>query len=81
MTWNYRVIKETTDFEDTYAIHEVYYRDGKPELWSRFPAGAIGGDTLDDLSACLGRMAQALEKPVLEEDGLSGKLREVDGDA
>lgn len=74
MSWNYRVIKSVhswSDYtEETYAIHEVYYRaDGSIRGWTDEPARPTA-DTLEDLKSVLEMFKVAFDKPVLNKDEL-----------
>lgn len=67
-TWNYRVIEFMTDDGHPWqAIHEVFYRDGKPDAYSKTPAFVVSyeGDGESGMADCLDRMREALDKPVL----------------
>lgn len=80
MTWNYRVIRRKHDNgEITFAVHEVYYRDGKPEMWSS-EAIPANGDTFYGLARDLAMQQMALKETIFEEfqpDNGSQKLIEV----
>lgn len=72
-TYNYRVIKSTyvrtSDSEDCYQIHDVYYDEtGLERGWAQEPASPYG-ETIIELKETLGRMLRALEKPVLVVSG------------
>lgn len=79
MTWNYRVVRESTGRLQWHSIREVYY-DGHGEVdgWAGEPV-APSGESMDELKADLTRMAEALNRPTLEETGIVG-LREVSDD-
>ena len=67
MTWDYRVI-EFGDDDPYRAIHEVYYKDGKPEYYTERPASALWAThegMWDDPHKILNQMMTALDKPVL----------------
>lgn len=71
MTWNYRVVRHVYENDcgldgEWYAIHEVYYQDGKP-FTSTIDAVSPGGSTLDELKADFANYAKALEAPVIDE--------------
>ena len=66
MTWNYRVIKHTTDDVIYYGIHEVYYDDKQePSSYSE-DSIAPYGQTLEEIKSDLEKMVTALSKPVLD---------------
>ncbi len=74
--WNYRVIKEYDPLYKTtvYQVHEVYYSpDGNPEYWSDSILSP-NGETLEKLNKDLLLFRQALERPVLMEKEINGKL-------
>lgn len=76
MGWNYRIMKHThktpahmrekapelPEYEDYYAIHEVYY---DPIGWTKEPVD-VAADNVDDLKDSLKKMLEAFDKPVLE---------------
>jgi hypothetical protein len=67
MTWNYRVVKHTyEDGYEWYAIHEVYYSNGKPSMCSHDKVAPCGA-TLEELKVDFANYAKALEAPVLDE--------------
>lgn len=79
MTWNFRVVRESTEGFPWYSIREVYYdRHGKVGDWTEKPVAPLG-ESLDELRADLARMAEALNHPTLEETK-SVDLREVSDD-
>ena len=62
-SWNYRVVRG----QDGLRIFDVYYDDaGRPISTNVAPTYAYG-ETLDDLSAQLQLMREALTLPVLED--------------
>lgn len=74
--WNCRVIEfPSPEPEDTwYAIHEVYYEDGRPTSCTAQPAAA-GWSAIDGPDGGLRRLEQfkeALRKPFLKESDFSG---------
>jgi hypothetical protein len=64
MTWNYRVIKTTDRFGDSYAIHEVYYNDEQPVMATEFPI-TLSGDSIDEIKEIFPKVTEAFKKPVL----------------
>lgn len=65
MTWNYRIVKTTSEDGDRYAIHEVYYdANGNPTSHTVEPACPIG-ETLEELQVEMERYQKAMGKPVL----------------
>ena len=73
MTWNHRVIKNSTERNDEivewYAIHEVHYDEaGKIISMTEDPINvvtAIGG-TVEELSETLDWMKRAIAKPAID---------------
>lgn len=78
--WNYRVIHRKYpvpesmravvghDWDDNYAVHEVYYDEaGEPKSCTTNPVG-IEADNMPDLHATKALYVQALLRPVLEWD-------------
>ena len=70
MSWNYRVIRNSSTVNDTtylsYNIHSVYYdKEGEPFAWSKDPQSPFG-ETLEELENDLERFRKAFEKPILE---------------
>lgn len=79
MTWNFRVVRESTGGLQWHSIREVYYdRRGEVDGWTEEPVAPLG-ESLDELRADLARMAEALNRPTLEETKSVG-LREVSDD-
>jgi hypothetical protein len=66
MTWNHRVLKtkDGVDGSDWYAIHEVFYEDGKPRSYTANPID-VSGESIDDIRWVLERMRECLDKPAL----------------
>jgi|GEM_PF-4128785 len=76
-TWNYRVMSFEHGEEAWQAIHEVYYSGGIPSAYTSTPA-VVMWDTADGGDAALrvlGRMREALLKPVLTESDFPGADR------
>jgi len=66
MTWNYRIIKNTINNVDYYAIHEVYYDDNlNPHSCSADPIYPYG-DSLEELNIDFNLMKSAFSKPILD---------------
>lgn len=84
MTWNYRVIQKTVEFQgedyQVHAIHEVYYdTDGNIDGWTLNPIELSNFEDCDDLKGSLELIQKAFEKPALREVEEEGKdvLKEV----
>jgi len=65
MSWNFRVVKHSYKDDDVFQIHEVYYKNGQPDMISENGIVPFGED-LTDLSDTMIYMMQALTKPVLD---------------
>lgn len=66
MTWNYRVMRHTTDDGDETwdAIHEVYYDENrKVTYWTEHPATIISEP--DQINDMLDMVMMAVAKPIL----------------
>lgn len=81
MSWNYRVVRYVHADDDhtvIYGIHETYYDEtGKPKAITKKPVG-VTGDSLDELRTTYARMADALEKPVIEYNAGTSSLLELE---
>lgn len=68
MHWNYRVLKTTHgDNDPSYGVHEVYYDEkGALRLYTLDPV-AVVGDSVEDLSNILAKMARGVGEPVLTQ--------------
>ena len=67
MTWNYRVIKYKSHHDTIFALHEVFYDDGKIEGWTERPIDLDGFESVDDLLGTMKMMMKDIENhPVLK---------------
>jgi hypothetical protein len=65
MTWNYRVVKFTSE-DDYYEIKEVFYdTENNP---TGFSDAVCGSDTYEGLFKCMSLMQSAHAKPVIDEE-------------
>jgi hypothetical protein len=80
MSWNYRIVRFPHSQADIdfaghthyYAIHSVYYTEGKPDGISVTPA-ILSADTPEDVLAELRRMVETFERyGVLNCEDISG---------
>lgn len=63
--WNYRVMARLLECgEPWFAMHEVYYKNGRPKSYSTDPI-SIHADTLKEFKWTLKVMKEALKKPIL----------------
>ena len=63
--WDYRIVKQTFDGEDIFAVHEVYYEDnGKPHMMSEDEVSAHGSN-LKEFDKDWEAYLAAKEKPLL----------------
>lgn len=65
MSWDYRVMKHVTHFQDSvetwYGIHEVFYnQDGKIVAWTQEPIDVVG-DSYMEILETLERMLNDIE--------------------
>ena len=70
--WNYRVVrhKEMPSWTSDLAIHEAFYEDdGKIAVTE--DSVSAWGSTIDELKCVLNYMLLALDKPILDENGVS----------
>lgn len=71
--WNYRVVRRVWEIngeiEEQFGIHEVYYREGKPEICSERPDGA-SGESLEALKKDMENQQLALKKPVVDYEDI-----------
>ena len=86
MSWNYRVIyhppskykigEKEFDREEYLAIHEAYYDEKGYVVSISMDAiiiGDEGEDFLDSLKWIIEKLSEALDKPILNYDGLKEK--------
>ena len=65
MTWNYRVVKFTSE-DEYYEIKEVFY-----DIYDKpvgFSDAVCGSDTYEGLFKCMSLMQSAHAKPVIDEE-------------
>ncbi len=65
MSWNYRVVKHSYKDEEVFQIHEVFYKNGQPNMITENGIAPFGEDK-QELNDCMIYMMQALTKPVLD---------------
>lgn len=66
-TWNYRVVETRHDDDVCHSIREVHYENDRPIAYSENPVTMVWEVDEDDPRRMLGRMREALDKPVLRE--------------
>lgn len=64
MTWNYRIIKQKGEHGEYFGIHEVFYKDEKPDMYT-VDAIAPMGDSVEELRKSYNMMANAFHHDVL----------------
>jgi hypothetical protein len=70
-TWNHRIIQFVdTDGSPWFAIHEVHYVDGKPEMYTEDPV-PVASETVEGMRWQLEMMLKCLSFPVLKESDFS----------
>ena len=62
-TWNYRLFKGD---ENNLSIHEVYYHQGEPSLYTENPVAPFG-ESVDEIKEDLEKMLLSFNKPILTE--------------
>lgn len=69
MYWNHRVVKVGEGEDTAYVLAEVFYDEAtdKPMCWAD---SALVGDTPEELSEVVSRLAEALKTPVLDGAGM-----------
>ena len=73
MSWNYRVVSHSFGPKHTsFGIHEVYYKDGEPEMVTVKPI-KLSADTVEELRADFDLIQDAFTQPVLEYEWFSTK--------
>ena len=65
MTWNYRVVKFTSE-DEYYEIKEVFYHIYDKPVG--FSDAVCGSDTYEGLFKCMSMMQSAHAKPVIDEE-------------
>lgn len=68
MSWDYRIIRTHEGGEAVFAIHEVYYSDRGPPMWSENAAYVVGA-SVEELKGQLEKMTQAFDRPIFEVVG------------
>lgn len=78
-TWNYRLVRYLDDEERKLVLSEVYYDDaGNVKSYTEYSGRFIADATKEDVKKILEWCATALDKPVLEERMVDGKLHLVE---
>jgi hypothetical protein len=76
MTWNYRLIRHTSNGEEYIAIHSVYYdANSNPIFCSKDPA-YIASEDIVGISDEIDRFLVAMSKPVIDYDHFSKLAKE-----
>jgi len=65
MSWNFRVLAHKAEEGIYYQIHEVYYENDKPQLYTEY-AVSVGGEDKKELEWVLDKMKESLDKPILK---------------
>jgi len=65
--WNYRVLATKNNYGTWFGVHEVFYRDKKPFMYSENSV-AMRGETAKELQDDYSRMAEAFKLPVLTDE-------------
>ena len=73
MSWNYRVVSQSWGPQKTiYGVHEVYYKDGEPEMVTVRPI-QLKSETVEELREDFKLIQDAFTQPVLEYEWFSSK--------
>lgn len=65
MSWNYRLVRYTTEGQECYGVMEVYYDEaGVPERYGI--VSLMGFETADDVQATVTRLMTCGNRPVLD---------------
>lgn len=76
MSWNYQAIKEESDGETVFCVHECYYKKGQLWAWTTEPVHAQG-ETLEGLQEDLEYMLEDVRsRPVLDMEQLRERVKE-----
>ena len=77
MVWNHRVLASYDKLDKCtyYAIHEVFYDEGKPFMWTEEAERVDYEESIKGVEQTLHWMLDALKKPVLKIEG--DKLIEI----
>ena len=73
MSWNYRIVKLTTDDEDLFMLREVYY-DSKGGLVAYCEPSTIS-ESEGGMIEVLKMMQAALDKPVINAEDFKGEMQ------
>jgi len=98
MSWNYRILfhpagvkKFDEDYEIPYeayyGLHEVYYRDGKPWVYTEDPVVVVDvpeefhdvNEVHDEFESVLEDMKRGVNLPILKEDDFRTNKKDGDG--
>ena len=81
MTWNYRILRHRKGGHTWFALHEVFYDDGRPTSYTAEPVGFVA-DEDEGPAGIVGSLEDALDdawrREVLEADRFGGPA--ADGD-
>ena len=71
MSWNYRIVSNSFGpKQTTFGIHEVYYKEGEPEMVTVLPI-KLSADTVEELQADFELIQEAFKQPVLNYEWFS----------
>ena len=78
MHWNYRILRHIYKADDWLAVHEVHYDDnGEPNSCTSEPIQIVQDD-MEAMRWGLGKIQEALEKPVIDYsyfEGLENRVK------
>jgi len=80
-TWNYRVMmkKDKDTSIEEFAIHTVFYNDGKPIAYSDTPVSPYGY-SLDDIAFDIDLLSKALDQPIFDIDDFPNSIAIISRD-
>ncbi len=70
MSWDYRIIRTEQGGEEIFSVHEVYYNDKGPPMWTEDPAQVLS-DSAEGVKNILAMMEKAFERPIFQVIGNS----------
>ena len=64
MSWNFRVLVKEHNNELYFDVHEVYYKNGIPDSYTKNPI-TIGSEDIEGLKWMINKINEGLNKPFL----------------
>lgn len=66
--WNHRVVEINEPNNHRWELHEVYYKNDKPEMRTQHPIDFVSWESPKELEAEMRRAFEAFKKPVLRDE-------------